>query len=82
MVKTYPSGDNDSRFTPYDIERILRVEETKPELVSRVINSTYETKDGKIMPLYNANELYYITLLHFHHGTVHITRCLLVWPLA
>ena len=62
MVKTYPSGDNDSRFTPYDIERILRVEETKPELVSRVINSTYETKDGKIMPLYNANELYYINV--------------------
>lgn len=60
MEKTYSSGDVDTRFSPSEIKTILNVEKTNPDLVSRVINATYETKNGKIVPLYTANELYYI----------------------
>ena len=60
MEKTSSSDDVDTRFSPSEIKIILDVEKTNPDLVSRVINATYETKNGKILPLYTANELHYI----------------------
>lgn len=60
MEKTYSSGDVDTRFSPSEIKTILDVEKTNPDLVLKVINTTYETKNGKIVPLYTAKELYYI----------------------
>ena len=60
IERTFFDNNVGTRFSANDIEIILNIEKDKPDLVSKIINTTYKTKDGLTIPLYNASDLLYV----------------------